>query len=376
MSDPMQVDEEKIADLRDPAVTTKYKTACEIVNYALGQVVKSVAAGQNVFEICEAGDGFLNEKLKGCYNKGKILKGVAFPTSISVNNIAGHFSPLKEESTVLRAGDLVKIDMACHIDGYVAAAAHTVILAGDSVPQKAVDVLAAAYYGSLAAAEATRAGRTNSDVAKVIQEVATFYGVQVAEGVLSHQMKQYIIDGNKTILARPSIDQKVDEVTFENNEVYSIDVVYTTGDGKLKQTESRTTIYKRAVENNYDLKLKASRALFSEINAEYPTFPFAVRYFPDAKSRLGMKEIVEHQLVHAYPVLTEKPGEFVAQFKTTVLLLPSGTSRVTGLSVDFSTFPTKPSKDILASPPSDELKDLLAAAFADKKSKKKAKADQ
>ena len=66
------------------------------------------------------------------YNKKvkdkKIEKGIAFPTCISVNEIVGHFSPLKGESRQLKAGDVAKIDMAVQIDGFIAAAAHTIII--------------------------------------------------------------------------------------------------------------------------------------------------------------------------------------------------------------------------------------------------------
>lgn len=37
--------------------------------------------------------------------------------------------------------------------------------------------------------------------------------------------------------------------------------------------------------------------------------------------------MLKHNLVNPYPVLYEKQGEYVAQFKFTLLLLPSGTSR-------------------------------------------------
>lgn len=46
-------------------------------------------------------------------------KGIAFPTCISVNNVVGHYSPLKSEDAVLQKGDLAKIALGVHIDGFV-----------------------------------------------------------------------------------------------------------------------------------------------------------------------------------------------------------------------------------------------------------------
>jgi len=60
--------------------------------------------------------------------------------------------------------------------------------------------------------------------------------------------------------------------------------------------------------------MKASRAVFSEINKKFPTMPFAARLLGgegegEAKSRLGLVECLNHELLHPYPVLWEKAGD-------------------------------------------------------------------
>jgi len=53
--------------------------------------------------------------------------------------------------------------------------------------------------------------------------------------------------------------------------------------------------------------------------------PFSIASLKDTTAaRVGVTECVNHDLLRVYPVLTEKAGEFVAQFKTTVVLLPVG----------------------------------------------------
>ncbi len=49
-----------------------------------------------------------------------------------------------------------------------------------------------------------------------------------------------------------------------------------------------------------------------------------------AQAKLGLKEIVEHQLLNQYPVFVDKPGEVIATFHTTALVLSSGVLRLTG----------------------------------------------
>ena len=136
----------------------------------------------------------------------------------------------------------------------------------------------------------------------------------LVEGVITHQMKQFVIDGIKCVLNRPGPDAKVEDGEFEENEVYGIDIVVSTGEGKAKvKDEKETTVYKRALEHEYHLKLKASRAVFSEINKRFPTMPFTMRALDGKQSRLGLVECLNHGLLHAYPVLYEKQGELVAQ---------------------------------------------------------------
>lgn len=119
----------------------------------------------------------------------------------------------------------------------------------------------------------------NKDVTEAIQKVAASYDCKIVEGVLSHQLKQFVIDGNKVVLSVANPETRVDEAEFEENEVYSIDIVTSTGEGKPKLLdEKQTTIYKRAVDRNYHLKMKASRFIFSEITQKYPIMPFTARF--------------------------------------------------------------------------------------------------
>lgn len=55
------------------------------------------------------GDNWMLEELDKVYNKKQIFKGIAFPTCISVNEVCGYNSPMPEDSTPIKEGDLVKI---------------------------------------------------------------------------------------------------------------------------------------------------------------------------------------------------------------------------------------------------------------------------
>ncbi|XP_058110299.1 ERBB-3 BINDING PROTEIN 1 [Magnolia sinica] len=331
MSDE-ETKEEKELDLTSPEVVTKYKSAAEILNKALQLVLSGCKSKAKIVDVCEKGDAFIREQTGNMYknSKKKIERGVAFPTCISVNNTMCHFSPLASDEAVLEENDIVKIDMGCHIDGFIAVVAHTHVLQEGPVTGRAADVIAAANTAAEVALRLVRPGRKNKDVTEAIQKVAAAYDCKIVEGVLSHQLKQFVIDGNKVILSVTSPETRVDDAEFEENEVYAIDIVTSTGDGKPKLLDERqTTIYKRAVDKNYHLKMKSSRFIFSEINQKFPIMPFTARALEEKRARLGLVECVNHDLLQPYPVLHEKPGDLVAHIKFTVLLMPNGSDRIT-----------------------------------------------
>jgi hypothetical protein len=147
--------------------------------------------------------------------------------------------------------------------------------------------------------------------------------------MLSCQQTQNVIDGKKRIILNPGEGQKKDfeTVTFAEGEVYGIDILVSSGeDGKVRLTlllfrrsrgfyiimnvvqarleETRTTIYQRDHTVSYQLKMKTSRAVFSEVQKKAGPFPFNVRVLEDEKrARMGLQEAVQHSLVKPYDVV-------------------------------------------------------------------------
>jgi len=299
---------EDAGDISNSDVCTKYREAAKIVNLALEGLVSQAKPGVKVIDLCKFGDNVITQKCSSIYQKkikGRIIeKGVAFPTCASVNECVCHNCPLEsdEHHSTLASGDMVKFDVGCYIDGYIAVAAHTLIVGDCSTPDKPItgpqaDVLQAAHLASDIALKLLQPGNTNSQVTHAISKVADTFCVRPIVGVLSHQMKRFVIDGNKVILLREEVDQKVENQSFELNEVYSVDIAMSTGEGKPRENQARTTVFKRAVDKNYRLKMRASRYLFNEVNSKFPALPFSLRSLDDERqARMGVVECLKHEL--------------------------------------------------------------------------------
>jgi curved DNA binding protein len=230
-------------------------------------------------------------------------------------------------------------DLGVHIDGYIAVAAQTFAVpatAGNAattpISGRAADAYAAALISADTALKSLRPGNKNTAITELISKICGQFNVQPVQGVLSHIMPRNKIDGPKAILNRSDPEQKIEEVTFGQNEVWGIDIVVSTGDGKPKELDNReATVYKRTGNAAYSLKHKISRSIYSEVQTKYGLLPFSLRYLEDAtKARFGIAEARDHDLVVPYPVLREREGETVVQVKFTALITDKGTTRITG----------------------------------------------
>lgn len=74
-----------------------------------------------------------------------------------------------------------------------------------------------------------------------------------------------------------------------------------------REKDTKVSIYKKSDEN-YMLKLKASRALLAEVKTKYGNMPFNIRSFEEeTKARMGVVECVSHKMIEPFQVLYEKP---------------------------------------------------------------------
>lgn len=229
-------------------------------------------------------------------------------------------------------------DLGVHIDGFMALVAHTAVLgAGAAAPVvgPAADVIAAAHQAAEVALRLIKPGTKNTAVTAAIEEVATAYGVNPILSMQCQQVKQWQIEGEKTIPLKNAPElAKYNEHEFKLGEVYAVDIAMSSGEGKPREGLARTTVYKKVLEVQYTCRMGASQKLMHEVNKRFPALPFTLRAFAEENSaRLGITEPAKHQAVAGYPVLYEKEGSAVAHVRFTAILLPAGTFKATGLEM-------------------------------------------
>jgi len=392
--------EKEETTIASDAVVNKYKVAGEIANDALKAVLAEVKVDASTYDLCTIGDKVVADRTAALFKKQKQMKkGLAWPTSISVNNIICHYSPLSsyKNPVIIREGDVVKVEIGAHIDGFPAFSAHSVVVGAskdNQVTGRKADVMHAAYNAAQVALRMLKPGNVNREITKVIQRTTKSYDCVPIQNMASYNIEKDVVEGEKSILQNPqeSIDRRLqnnkdesptgtesaakeallgDKCDIEVNDVWAIDVLASTGEGKVLATEVKTSLFRRDPASSYQLKMKASRDVLSKATEQHGFMTFSLRSFEnETRTRLGLKENVSHEVITEHPVLQEKSGVHVAQFKYTVLVLASGLLQVTGLPFEAENYNTECKIE------DKEIVDLLSTSIskkAKKRNKKKAK---
>ncbi len=117
------------------------------------------------------------------------LAGIAFPTCVSVNNTVAHFSPLESDPSsgqTLAKGDVVKLHLGAHIDGYAAVSAETLVVgasAADPVTGRKADVLQAAWHAAEVVQRLVKVGNKNWTITDAVGKIAAAFDCKPVEGM-------------------------------------------------------------------------------------------------------------------------------------------------------------------------------------------------
>jgi methionine aminopeptidase len=124
--------------------------------------------------------------------------------------------------------------LGVQLDGYAVTHAETIVLSS-KVEGVSADVVQAAYDAAQVAMRTIKVGAKNWDVTEVVDKVVKDFDCTAVEGMLSCQHEKNVTDGKKRILMNPPPDLRREHevATFEEGEVYGVDVLVVSGsDGK------------------------------------------------------------------------------------------------------------------------------------------------
>ncbi len=297
----------------------KYKKSGKIVSKVRKNAVNYVKEDMKILDLVE----FVENRIV------ELGGNIAFPCNVSVNEITAHYtSPAGDERTI-KSGDVVKIDLGAHVNGYIADTAISVLV-GDDVPEdireKHQNMIKASQEGLESGINAIKAGVEIGKIGEIIENAINDRGFNSVSNLTGHSMDQWIVHSG---LSMPNVKEN-NPHKLEEGDVLAIEPFATDGIGRV--TDMNEVYIFRFLRDRPMRSLHAKRAL-KIIKKEYKSLPFALRWLTSHFSELhlntAMKMLISSRAVYPYHVLREKSNAVVAQSEHTVIVESDGCTVIT-----------------------------------------------
>jgi methionyl aminopeptidase len=232
--------------------------------------------------------------------------GLAFPLNVSLNEDAAHDTASAGDERVFAAGDLVKLDLGVHFDGYIADTAITIDLGNNGL------LVDASREALSRAIEKVHPGVTVGELGFAIQAEIESRGYRPIANLTGHGLDRFIVHKPPNI---PNIAMQ-GGVVLEEGMVFAIEPFATTGSGHVGE-KRRVEIFQQISER--PVRLASARKILEAVR-ERQGMPFAKRWLPDSKPDIALTTLIRSGAVHAYPVLSDIPGSLVSQHEHTIIV--------------------------------------------------------
>jgi methionyl aminopeptidase len=232
----------------------------------------------------------------------------AFPAQISINEIAAHFSPVKDDFSV-KESDIVKLDVGVHVNGAIGDNAVTV---GNNK-----ELIDASNEALNEAIKIIQIGTKLKDIGKVINKTILSYGFNPIKNLSGHSIELYEQHAGLSI---PNYDNN-DNFKLEKGMIIAIEPFATTGIGMIEEGKD-SGIYK--IEKIKSVRTQISKEILDFMIKEYKTLPFTKRWllnkFPEFKVNFALINLEKEGIIIQYKQLPEKSKGIVSQAEHTLLI--------------------------------------------------------
>lgn len=245
--------------------------------------------------------------------------GIAFPTNIAVNHIAAHFTPPVDDEHVFQEGDIVKIDVGAHIDGYIADTALTVEIETDNhseLRQASAEALGQAI-------KLMKPGVKLSEIGKKVEETIKGYGFKPIDNLTGHSLNRYNLHSGMSI---PSISSMSFQRKPRQDDVIAVEPFATTGSGHVVSGKGSHIYILKGGMNFRRLRDRRSRVMMKKLQHHFRSLPFASRWCEGIlpNTSVSLRWLEQKGMVHHFPQLLEQNTGLVSQKEHTMIITEDG----------------------------------------------------
>jgi len=236
---------------------------------------------------------------------------LACPTTLSVNDIAAHYTPLANDTAKIQDKDIVKLDIGVMINGCIADTATTICLD----PQYD-DMNNTAKSALQKALKLATPGTNLGDIGAVIESEITSKGYKPIVNLSGHVLSSYELHSGFNI---PNIKTDTRD-TLEEDMVLAIEPFATDGQGLVKEI-NKVQIY-RLIEPK-PTRLDAARKILALAKTQFHAMPFTPRWITGISPLMmdsALRQLSASNALYIYPVLKEAGSGNVVQAEHTVIV--------------------------------------------------------
>lgn len=258
------------------------------------------------------------------FNQGCEL---AFPTNISLNEIAAHYSPPIGDRTMVPNKGLLKIDIGAQYNGYIADSAFTININEDPKLEMYIN---AAKAGLNAAIEKFAPGIKLYELGEAIANEVIKYGLKPITNLGGHELKQYDLHAGPFI---PNYKDTNHNTVLKPGDAYACEPFTTSGAGKVVNGKNYY-IYRLVKKKTKNMPYEYLNYI-NKIEEETFRLPFSPRLLvmkkivPKNKVDRVLDTLVRKKVLTYYNVLIERRKEPVAQQEHTIIIDNDGNKIVT-----------------------------------------------
>ncbi len=286
----------------------------QVRQYAQGYI----KPGMTMTHIAETIEGSVRGLVEEDEDRKK--RGMGFPTGLSLNHCAAHYTPNAGDKVVLTAEDVMKVDFGVQVNGHIIDSAFTMTF--DPVYD---DLLAAVKDATNTGIREAGIDVRVCDIGAAVQEAMESYEVTIdgktsqvkpIRNLNGHNIDRYSIHGGKNV----PIVKGGDQTRMEEGEVFAIETFGSTGKGVVRD-DMECSHYAKHDVGHVPLRLPRAKQLLNVINENFGTLPFCRRYLDrlgESKYLLALNNLVQAGVVEAYPPLSDVKGCHTAQFEHTI----------------------------------------------------------
>lgn len=269
-------------------------------------------------ETCKAGKSYLSvvDKVEKVIHKYGARP--AFPVNISVNDVGAHYTPYPGDEKYFEEGDIVKIDVGVHLDGFIADNALTVEIG----TKRHDDLIKAAEESLDIAIKSIRPGVKTKDIGRNIESVIESRGFKPISNLSGHSIERYSLHSGLSV---PNVPKGRGRI--KKGMVLAIEPFATDGKGKVRNGENSRIV---KLEKPRNLKGE-DKEFYNWVKERFHHLPFTGRwcrsYGDDYEYRL--KRLIRFNAAMTYPILVEAKGSLVTQREHTVIVTSKGAKIIT-----------------------------------------------